>query len=241
MPPPRNTNIRWSQHYSQAPFNLGRFLRGEISLIHRDTCLHRNSPPLHFRRTKYNAITLQILRKLFCQRFRSIGTHFVCSSSKSTAIFRKELHAGNTQLCVPVVESGAVLSFSKTRFHVSTFLGLIFCLFWVDEKFLSTDYKNSCSQNQPSESTRCHKRLATGEAQFVMLSVLVHTQSLRFAFPAFVLVGVSPHFIFGWLTLRLATAVLPKRIFERLDECAYDSYQSLVAYFFETYAGTKVG
>ncbi len=73
-----------------------------------------------------------------------------------------------------------------------------------------------------------------------MLSILVHTQSLRFALPTCVLVGVSPHFFFGWLSLRLATVILPRRIYERLDELAYDSYQSLVAYFFETYAGTKV-
>ena len=73
-----------------------------------------------------------------------------------------------------------------------------------------------------------------------MLSVLVHTRSLRFALPAFVLVGVSPHFVVSWLALRLASSVLPRRVFERLDESAYDAYQSLVVYFFETYAGTKV-
>eukprot|EP00794_Sanderia_malayensis_P004673 gene4673-5282_t len=74
-----------------------------------------------------------------------------------------------------------------------------------------------------------------------MLSVLVHTQSsLRFALPLVVLVGVSPHYFFGWLTLRLATAVLPRKVYEKLDDAAYDSYQSLVSYFFETYAGTEI-
>eukprot|EP00112_Aurelia_sp_Birch-Aquarium-sp1_P009284 Seg205.15 transcript_id=Seg205.15/GoldUCD/mRNA.D3Y31 product="1-acyl-sn-glycerol-3-phosphate acyltransferase epsilon" protein_id=Seg205.15/GoldUCD/D3Y31 len=73
-----------------------------------------------------------------------------------------------------------------------------------------------------------------------MLSILVHTQSLRFAFPAFVLVGVSPHFFVSWLAWRILSGVFPRRVYEKVDEYAYDSYQSLVTYFFETYSGTKI-
>ena len=74
----------------------------------------------------------------------------------------------------------------------------------------------------------------------MLLSILVHTKSLRFGIPAFVLVGVSPHFFTGWLVWRLFSCVLPRRAYECVDEKAYDSYQSLVTFFFETYNGTKV-
>ena len=74
----------------------------------------------------------------------------------------------------------------------------------------------------------------------MMLSILVHTRSLQFGIPAFILVGVSPHFFTGWFVWRVLSSVLPRRGYERVDEMAYDSYQSLVTYFFETFVGAKV-
>ena len=74
----------------------------------------------------------------------------------------------------------------------------------------------------------------------MLLSLLVHAKSLRFGIPAFILVGVSPHFFTGWLVWRLISSVFPRPVYERVDEMAYNSYQSLVTFFFETYNGTKV-
>ena len=74
----------------------------------------------------------------------------------------------------------------------------------------------------------------------MLLSILLHTRSLRFGIPAFVLVGVSPHFFSSWLVWRLLSCLFPRRVYERVDEMAYNSYQSLVTFFFETYNGTKV-
>jgi len=74
----------------------------------------------------------------------------------------------------------------------------------------------------------------------MLLSILVHTRSLRFGIPAFVLVGVSPHFFSGWLVWRLLSCMFPRRVYERVDEIFYNSYQSLVTFFFETYNGTKL-
>eukprot|EP00795_Rhopilema_esculentum_P007766 gene7766-13610_t len=74
----------------------------------------------------------------------------------------------------------------------------------------------------------------------MMLSIILHAQSLRFGIPAFIMVGVSPHYFAGWFTWRLISSILPRRVYERIDEMAYDSYQSLVTYFFETFTGTRL-
>ncbi|KAJ7377265.1 1-acyl-sn-glycerol-3-phosphate acyltransferase epsilon [Desmophyllum pertusum] len=73
-----------------------------------------------------------------------------------------------------------------------------------------------------------------------MLTALGHMQLLRFVGPAAVILGVAPQYLMAWLTWRLASLPLPRRIFERGDEMFYDMYQSLICFFFETCTGAEV-
>lgn len=73
-----------------------------------------------------------------------------------------------------------------------------------------------------------------------MLNALYHMQIMRFAVPATVVLGVAPHYLFAWLTWRLMSFPLPRRLYERGDEFLYDMYQSLVCFFYETCTGAEV-
>lgn len=73
-----------------------------------------------------------------------------------------------------------------------------------------------------------------------MLTALGHIQLLRFVGPAVVVFGVAPYYLITWLAWRLASLPLSRRVFERGDEIMYDSYQSLICFFFETLTGAEV-
>lgn len=73
-----------------------------------------------------------------------------------------------------------------------------------------------------------------------MLSVLCHIHSLRFAVPAAVMIGVAPQYISLWMVWKIVSAVFPKRIYHLGDEFLYNTYQSLVCFFFEAYTGAEV-
>ena len=73
-----------------------------------------------------------------------------------------------------------------------------------------------------------------------MLTALGHIQFLRFVGTAVVVFGVAPQYLITWLTWRLASLPLPRRVYERGDEFMYDTYQSLICFFFETLTGAEV-
>jgi len=73
-----------------------------------------------------------------------------------------------------------------------------------------------------------------------MTTLLLPLSSFRSVVPPIVLLGVSPHFFATSCALRLAKFVIPQTLYEKLDMYMYDSYQSMVTYFFETFSGTQV-
>ncbi|XP_021432180.2 1-acyl-sn-glycerol-3-phosphate acyltransferase epsilon [Oncorhynchus mykiss] len=74
----------------------------------------------------------------------------------------------------------------------------------------------------------------------MLLSLVVHTYSLRYWFPAAVMIGTAPAYILSWGACRLISAFLPSRIFRRMDDHLYNIYQSLVLFFFENYTGVEI-
>lgn len=73
-----------------------------------------------------------------------------------------------------------------------------------------------------------------------MLTALCYMQSLRFAIPEAMMLGVAPQYLTVWMSWRLLSSVFPRRVYERGDEFLYDMYQSLICFFFETYTGAEV-
>lgn len=73
-----------------------------------------------------------------------------------------------------------------------------------------------------------------------MINALHHLQILRFAVPATIVLGVAPQYFCVWLALRFLSLPFPRRCFERGDEFFYDTYQSLICFFYETCSGAEV-
>ena len=74
----------------------------------------------------------------------------------------------------------------------------------------------------------------------MLLSFVVHTYSLRYWFPATVMLGTAPAYLLSWGTWRLLSTVLPARVYHKLDDRLYSMYQSMVLFFFENYTGVEV-
>ncbi|KAM9559809.1 uncharacterized protein ACWYII_015600 isoform 1-T1 [Salvelinus alpinus] len=74
----------------------------------------------------------------------------------------------------------------------------------------------------------------------MLLSLVVHTYSLRYWFPAVVMLGTAPAYVLSWGACRVLTAVLPSRLYRRMDDHLYNIYQSLVLFFFENYTGVEI-
>ncbi|KAF0027416.1 hypothetical protein F2P81_020157 [Scophthalmus maximus] len=74
----------------------------------------------------------------------------------------------------------------------------------------------------------------------MLLSLVVHTHSLRYWFPATVMLGTAPAYLLSWGAWRLLSTVLPARVYHRLDDRLYCVYQSMVLFFFENYTGVEV-
>nr|XP_046210229.1 1-acyl-sn-glycerol-3-phosphate acyltransferase epsilon-like isoform X2 [Oncorhynchus gorbuscha] len=74
----------------------------------------------------------------------------------------------------------------------------------------------------------------------MLLSLVVHTYSLRYWFPAVVMLGTAPVYVLSWGACRVLTAVLPSRLYRRMDDHLYNIYQSLVLFFFENYTGVEI-
>lgn len=74
----------------------------------------------------------------------------------------------------------------------------------------------------------------------MLLSLVVHTYSLRYWFPATIMLGTAPAYLLSWGAWRLLSSVLPARVYHKLDDRLYCMYQSMVLFFFENYTGVEV-
>ncbi|XP_026520908.1 1-acyl-sn-glycerol-3-phosphate acyltransferase epsilon [Notechis scutatus] len=74
----------------------------------------------------------------------------------------------------------------------------------------------------------------------MLLSLLLHTYSLRYVLPAAVMLGTAPTYILAWGAWRLLSTLLPARFYHKVDDRLYTIYQSMVLFFFEHYTGVQV-
>lgn len=74
----------------------------------------------------------------------------------------------------------------------------------------------------------------------MLLSLIVHTYSLRYCIPAAVMLGTAPVYLLSWGAWRLLSTVLPARLYHTVDDHIYTVYQSMVLFFFENYTGVEV-
>ena len=71
-------------------------------------------------------------------------------------------------------------------------------------------------------------------------TILQHAVSLRSTVPIFLTLSVAPQYLFTWSVWRAVSSILPRRFYEYVDDKLYDTYQTMVVFFFENYAGTEV-
>ncbi|XP_016311450.1 1-acyl-sn-glycerol-3-phosphate acyltransferase epsilon-like [Sinocyclocheilus anshuiensis] len=74
----------------------------------------------------------------------------------------------------------------------------------------------------------------------MLLSLVVHTYSLRYWLPAAVMLGTAPAYLLSWSVWRLLSTVLPSRLYHSVDDRVYSVYQSMVLFFFENYTGVEI-
>ncbi|MBN3275361.1 PLCE acyltransferase, partial [Polyodon spathula] len=74
----------------------------------------------------------------------------------------------------------------------------------------------------------------------MLLSLVVHTYSMRYWFPAAVMLGTAPAYLLSWSAWRLLSTVLPARLYHGVDDRIYSVYQSMILFFFENYTGVEV-
>uniref|UniRef100_A0A6I8P1A4 1-acylglycerol-3-phosphate O-acyltransferase 5 n=1 Tax=Ornithorhynchus anatinus TaxID=9258 RepID=A0A6I8P1A4_ORNAN len=75
----------------------------------------------------------------------------------------------------------------------------------------------------------------------MLLSLVLHTYSMRYVLPAAVMMGTAPTYILAWASWRLLAALCPaSRLYRELDDRLYAIYQSMVLFFFENYTGVQI-
>uniref|UniRef100_A0A452HPR8 Uncharacterized protein n=1 Tax=Gopherus agassizii TaxID=38772 RepID=A0A452HPR8_9SAUR len=74
----------------------------------------------------------------------------------------------------------------------------------------------------------------------MLLSLVLHTYSMRYVLPAAVMMGTAPTYVLAWGAWRLLSTLLPARFYRELDDRFYTIYQSMVLFFFERYTGVQV-
>ncbi|XP_074845005.1 1-acyl-sn-glycerol-3-phosphate acyltransferase epsilon isoform X2 [Carettochelys insculpta] len=74
----------------------------------------------------------------------------------------------------------------------------------------------------------------------MLLSLVLHTYSMRYVLPAAVMMGTAPTYVLAWGAWRLLSALLPARVYRELDDRFYSIYQSMVLFFFEHYTGVQI-
>ncbi|XP_050806890.1 1-acyl-sn-glycerol-3-phosphate acyltransferase epsilon isoform X4 [Gopherus flavomarginatus] len=75
----------------------------------------------------------------------------------------------------------------------------------------------------------------------MLLSLVLHTYSMRYVLPAAVMMGTAPTYVLAWGAWRLLSTLLPARFYRELDDRFYTIYQSMVLFFFERYTGVQHG
>ncbi|KAM9476759.1 1-acyl-sn-glycerol-3-phosphate acyltransferase epsilon-like isoform 1-T1 [Clarias gariepinus] len=74
----------------------------------------------------------------------------------------------------------------------------------------------------------------------MLLSLIMHTYSLRYCIPAAVMLGTAPMYLLSWGVWRFLSAGLPSRLYHTVDDHLYTVYQSMVLFFFENYTGVEI-
>lgn len=74
----------------------------------------------------------------------------------------------------------------------------------------------------------------------MLLSLVLHTYSMRYLLPGVLLLGSAPTYLLAWTLWRLLSALLPARLYQRVDDRLYCVYQNMVLFFFENYTGVQV-
>uniref|UniRef100_A0A8C8SD98 1-acylglycerol-3-phosphate O-acyltransferase 5 n=1 Tax=Pelusios castaneus TaxID=367368 RepID=A0A8C8SD98_9SAUR len=74
----------------------------------------------------------------------------------------------------------------------------------------------------------------------MLLSLVLHTYSMRYVLPAAVMMGTAPTYVLAWGAWRLLSVLLPARFYRELDDRFYTIYQSMVLFFFERYTGVQI-
>ncbi|XP_053452640.1 1-acyl-sn-glycerol-3-phosphate acyltransferase epsilon isoform X2 [Nycticebus coucang] len=74
----------------------------------------------------------------------------------------------------------------------------------------------------------------------MLLSLVLHTYSMRYLLPGMVLLGTAPTYVLAWGVWRLLSAFLPARFYQAVDDRLYCIYQSMVLFFFENYTGVQI-
>lgn len=74
----------------------------------------------------------------------------------------------------------------------------------------------------------------------MLLSLVLHTYSMRYLLPGVVLLGSAPTYLLAWALWRVLSALLPARLYQRVDDRLYCVYQNMVLFFFENYTGVQV-
>ncbi|XP_062054826.1 1-acyl-sn-glycerol-3-phosphate acyltransferase epsilon isoform X3 [Lepus europaeus] len=74
----------------------------------------------------------------------------------------------------------------------------------------------------------------------MLLSLVLHSYSMRYLLPGVVLLGTAPTYVLAWGVLRLLSACLPARFYQRMDDRLYCVYQNMVLFFFENYTGVQI-
>ncbi|KAG8444934.1 hypothetical protein GDO86_009914 [Hymenochirus boettgeri] len=74
----------------------------------------------------------------------------------------------------------------------------------------------------------------------MLLSVVLHTYSLRYFLPAALMLGTAPTYLLAWSCWSALSTVLPERLYRKGDDRLYTVYQSMVLFFFQHYTGVQV-
>lgn len=74
----------------------------------------------------------------------------------------------------------------------------------------------------------------------MLLSLVLHTYSMRYLLPSVLLLGSAPTYMLAWTLWRVLSALLPARLYQRVDDRLYCVYQNMVLFFFENYTGVQI-
>lgn len=74
----------------------------------------------------------------------------------------------------------------------------------------------------------------------MLLSLVLHTYSMRYLLPSVLLLGSAPTYLLAWTLWRVLSALMPARLYQRVDDRLYCVYQNMVLFFFENYTGVQV-